>query len=40
MYGVPAYHTSKAAVSGLTRALAVNLAITGSAQTRSHPATS
>jgi NAD(P)-dependent dehydrogenase (short-subunit alcohol dehydrogenase family) len=26
MYGVPAYHTSKAAVSGLTRALAVNLA--------------
>ena len=26
MYGVPAYHTSKAAISGLTRALAVNLA--------------
>lgn len=26
MFGVPAYHTSKAAVSGLTRALAVNLA--------------
>jgi NAD(P)-dependent dehydrogenase (short-subunit alcohol dehydrogenase family) len=26
MYGVPAYHTSKAAVSGLTRALAVDLA--------------
>jgi glucose 1-dehydrogenase len=26
MFGVPAYHTSKAAVSGLTRAMAVNLA--------------
>ena len=26
MFGYPAYHTSKAAVSGLTRALAVNLA--------------
>ncbi len=26
MYGSPAYHTSKAAVAGLTRALAVNLA--------------
>ena len=29
MFGVPAYHTSKAAVSGLTRALAVNLAHQG-----------
>ena len=29
MIGVPAYHTSKAAVSGLTRALAVNLAHQG-----------
>jgi NAD(P)-dependent dehydrogenase (short-subunit alcohol dehydrogenase family) len=26
MFGVPAYHTTKAAVAGLTRALAVNLA--------------
>ncbi len=26
MFGYPAYHTSKAAVTGLTRALAVNLA--------------
>ena len=26
MFGAPAYHTSKAAISGLTRALAVNLA--------------
>jgi len=29
MFGAPAYHTSKAAVSGLTRALAVNLAHRG-----------
>jgi 3-oxoacyl-[acyl-carrier protein] reductase len=29
MFGVPAYHTSKAAVSGLTRAMAVNLAHQG-----------
>jgi 2-deoxy-D-gluconate 3-dehydrogenase len=26
MYGAPAYHTTKAAIAGLTRALAVNLA--------------